>query len=64
MNQLCHILSPSNVLYSDQVTNFYYTINRQQVFGLRTIFSLEKGIIVIILQNLDQMTSYRIVNDI
>ena len=64
MNQLCHILYPSNVLYSDQVTNNYYTINGQQVFGLRTIFSLEKGIIVIILQNLDQMTSYRIVNDI
>ena len=64
MNQLCHILSPSNVLYSDQVTNFYSTITGQKVFGLRNIFSWEKDIGVIFLQNLNQMTSYRIVNDI
>ena len=63
MNQSFHILSPSNVLYSDQVTNFYYPIAGQQVFGLRNIFSLEKDIRVIFLQNLDQMESYRIMND-
>ena len=64
MNQLCHILSPSNVLYLDQVTNFYSTLTGQQVFGLRNIVSLEKDIGVIFLQSLDQMASYRIVNDI
>ena len=64
MSQLCHILSPSNVLYSDQVTNFYYTITWEQVFGLRDILSLEKNINVFCVQNLDQMASYRIVIDI
>ena len=64
MNQLCHILSPSNVLYSDQVSNFYSTITGQQVFELRNIFSLEKDIGVNFSQSLDQMASYRIVNDI
>ena len=64
MNQLCHILSPSNVLYSDQVTNFYSTITGQQVFGLRNIVYLEKDIGVIFSQSLYQMASYRIMNDI
>ena len=64
MNQLYHILSPSNVLNSDQVTNFYSTITEQPVFRLWNIFLLEKDIGFNFSQNLDQMESYRIVNDI
>lgn len=63
LNQLCSILAPSNVLYLDQVSNFYSTTTGQQVFGLRNVVSLEKDIGIIFLQSLDQMISYRIVND-
>lgn len=63
LNQLVGILSPSNVLYLDQVSNFYSTTTGQQVFGLRNVVSLEKDIGVIFLQSLDQMISYRIVNE-
>ncbi|CAI2370736.1 unnamed protein product [Moneuplotes crassus] len=50
MNQLASILSPDKVLYLDQVSNFYSTETGRQVFGLRN--------------SLDQILSYRIVNDV
>lgn len=64
VNQLLSILTPNDVLYLDQVSNFYSTVNGQQVFGLRNVVSIEKDLGIIFLQSLDQMTSYRIVNDI
>lgn len=64
LNQLCSILSPGNVLYLDQVSNFYSTTTGKQVFGLRNVVSLEKDIGIIFLQSLDQMISYRIVNEL
>jgi hypothetical protein len=39
-------------------------VTGKQIFGLRNVVSLEKDIGIIFLQSLDQMTSYRIVNDI
>ena len=64
LNQMMSILSPTEVLYLDQASNFYSTSNGQQVFGLRNVVSLEKDLGIIFLQSLDQMTSYRIVNDL
>ncbi|CAI2368941.1 unnamed protein product [Moneuplotes crassus] len=64
MNQLASILSPDKVLYLDQVSNFYSTETGRQVFGLRNVVALEKDLGIIYIQSLDQMLSYRIVNDV
>jgi len=64
LNQLIGILSPEKVLYLDQVSNFYSTTTGQQIFGLRNVVSLEKDLGIVYLQSLDQMISFRIVDDI
>jgi WASH complex subunit strumpellin len=64
LNQFVSILSPSNALYLDQVSNFYSTATGKQIFGLRNVVSLEKELGTVFLQSFDQMISYRIVNEV